>query len=54
MRGKTPSDDEILKMISSDPKLDFRSDIYGSPEYKRYLLSVTIADLVRKVRGGRL
>lgn len=52
--GKTPSDDEILKMISSDPKLDFKSDIYGSPEYKRYLLSVTIADLVKKVRGGRL
>lgn len=49
---RIPSDEELLKMIASDSKLDFKADIYGSPEYKRYLLAVTIADLSRKVRGG--
>ena len=49
---RIPSDEELLKMIASDSKLDFKADIYGSPEYKRYLLAVTIADLARKVRGG--
>ena len=47
-----PSDDEILKMVSSDAKLCFRDDMFGSLQYKRYLLSVTIADLAKKVRGG--
>ena len=47
------TDDEILKMIKADKDLKFKSDIYGSPEYKRYLLSVTINDLYRRVRGGQ-
>ena len=47
------SDDEILKMVSEDRKLCFKDDMYGSPQYKRYLLSVTVADLVKKIGGGR-
>ena len=47
------SDEEIRKMLKADPELRFRNDIFGSPEYKRYLLAVTIADLAKKVRGGQ-
>ena len=53
LEQKELTDDEILKMIKADKDLKFKSDIYGSPEYKRYLLSVTINDLYRKIRGGR-
>lgn len=42
---KELSDNEILKMVKTNEKLDFKEDIFGSPEYKAYLLSVTIADL---------
>ncbi len=49
LETKELSDEELLKMIS----LDFKQDIFGSPEYKRYLLSVTIADLSKKVKGGK-
>ena len=47
------SDAEILKMIEQNKELDFKADIYGSPEYKRYLLAVTINDLYKALRGGR-
>ena len=47
------SDAEILKMIEQNKELDFKADIYGSPEYKRYLLAVTIADLAKKVKEAR-
>lgn len=50
--SKSLSDEEILSMVSDEPELAFKKDIYGSPEYKRYLLSVTIADLAKKVMGG--
>ncbi len=49
---KDLSDDEIKAMVASDKDLAFKQDIFGSPEYKAYLLSVTIADLARKVKGG--
>lgn len=32
--------------------IKFKDDIFGSPEYKKYLLEVTVEDLVAKVRGG--
>ena len=47
------SDEQILEAVSKIPELDFRDDLFGSAKYKRYLLSVTIADLCRKVKGGR-
>ena len=47
------SDEEILMMLKADKELRFRKDIYGSPEYKRYLLAVTIADLAKEIRGGQ-
>jgi len=47
------TDKEIEAMIKTNEKLNFKNDIYGSPEYKRYLLAVTIADLAKKVKGGR-
>ncbi len=47
------SDAQILKMVSENKGLCFKQDIFGSPEYKRYLLSVTIADLAKKVKGGK-
>ena len=33
--------------------LPFKNDIFGSPEYKQYLLDVTYEDLIAKVTGGR-
>ena len=45
--------DTYLGFVPEDVQdLDFKDDIYGSPEYKRYLLKVTVADLVKKVTGG--
>ncbi len=46
------SDDQIMALLKADSDLKFKSDIFGSPEYKRYLLSVTIADLAKGVKGG--
>lgn len=51
---KNLSDDEIKKLIEADSDLRFEKDIFGSPEYKRYLLAVTISDLTKKVKGGKL
>ena len=53
LETKDLTDDEIKEMLKKNEKLDFKDDIYGSPEYKRYLLAVTIADLAKKVKGGR-
>lgn len=53
LEKKSLPDAEILKMVSENKELDFKQDIFGSPEYKRYLLSVTIADLAKKVKGGK-
>ncbi len=50
---KPLEDGEILDLVKACPALRFRQDIFGSPEYKRYLLSVTVADLAKKIRGGR-
>ena len=47
------SDDQIMALVRADSDLKFKSDIFGSPEYKRYLLSVTIADLAKVVKGGK-
>ena len=47
------SDEEILKMLKADKELRFKKDIFGSPDYKRYLLAVTIADLAKAIRGGQ-
>ena len=44
------SDEEIREMVNSE--IRFKNDIYGSPKYKSYLLSVTIADLAKAVKGG--
>lgn len=45
--------DTYLGFVPEDVQdLDFKDDIYGSPEYKKYLLKVTVDDLVKKVTGG--
>lgn len=46
------TDQEILDAIVGDSDLRFACDIFGSPAYKRYLLSVIISDLARKAKGG--
>lgn len=53
LETKDLTDDEIKTAIEKNEDLKFKDDIYGSPEYKRYLLAVTIADLAKKVKGGR-
>ncbi len=53
MEQKELTDEELIRKLKENKELRFRSDIYGSPEYKRYLLAVTINDLYRKVRGGQ-
>ena len=54
LRVAVAAKDTYLGMIPGEniPDLGFRDDIYGSSEYKRYLLDVTVADLVKKVTGG--
>ena len=39
-------------LVDFQPYFEFKNDIYGSPKYKSYLLSVTIADLAKAVKGG--
>lgn len=51
MRYAVAAKDTYLGMLP-EKELDFKDDIYGSAEYKKYLLSVTIADLEKKVTGG--
>ena len=50
---KQLTDEEIIKMLKADKELRFKKDIFGSPDYKRYLLAVTIADLAKAIRGGQ-
>lgn len=49
---KDMSEAEILEVINACDSLKFDSDIYGSPEYKKYLLSVIVCDLAKKAKGG--
>ncbi len=49
---KPLEDERILELVNACSELDFSQDIYGSTQYKRYLLAVTIADLAKKVKGG--
>ena len=51
MRYAVAAKDTYLGLLPEN-ELVFKDDIYGSAEYKKYLLSVTIADLDKKVRGG--
>lgn len=53
MSKKQLEDEEIIRMLKADKELKFKKDIFGSPDYKRYLLAVTIADLARQIRGGQ-
>lgn len=32
-------------------KIKFKSDMYGSKEYKKYLLETTVVDLINKIKG---
>ncbi|MCR5761120.1 MAG: FAD binding domain-containing protein [Sphaerochaetaceae bacterium] len=43
------SDEEISKAV----KLDLTDDMFGSAKYKRYLLGVTVTDLMKKVGGKK-
>ena len=51
LRVAVAAKDTYLGMLP-EGELPFKDDIYGSADYKRYLLSVTVEDLVKKVRGG--
>lgn len=46
-------DKEILDAVCANKSLVFEHDIFGSPEYKRYLLSVIISDLAKQAKGGK-
>lgn len=50
LQVKDLSDEQILALVKANAKLSFKKDIFGSPEYKSYLLAVTIADLVKAVK----
>ena len=54
LRVAVAAKDTYLGLVPSEnlPDLGFGDDMYGSAEYKKYLLSVTVADLVGKVTGG--
>ena len=51
LRVAVAAKDTYLGMLP-EGELPFRDDIYGSADYKKYLLSVTVEDLVKKVTGG--
>ena len=53
LEQKALTDEEIINLLKKDPELKFKKDIYGSPEYKRYLLAVTINDLYKAIKGGQ-
>ena len=48
---KMPTEEELLKAVN-ESSLKFEDDIFGSPEYKKYLFAVTLCDLVKKAKGG--
>ncbi len=43
------SEEEISKAVD----LEIKDDMFGSEKYKRYLLGVTIFDLMKKANGGK-
>lgn len=51
LRVAVAAKDTYLGMLP-EGELPFKDDIFGSAEYKKYLLSVTVEDLVKKVTGG--
>ena len=51
LRVAVAAKDTYLGLLP-EGELPFRDDIYGSADYKKYLLSVTVEDLLKKVGGG--
>lgn len=45
------SEEEIIEMVRNGSKLRIGDDMFGSEEYKRYLIGVTAYDLCRKLTG---
>ena len=45
------SEDEIIEMVMACTGLDTADDMFGSDEYKRYLIAVTAYDLHRQLTG---
>lgn len=43
---------DVREVIDSTTEIKFFDDIFGSVEYKKYLLSVTLYDLYCEVKGG--
>lgn len=52
LKASEITDSVVSGLVSACP-LSFTHDMFGSPEYKKYLLAVTIADLVKSVMGGK-
>lgn len=46
---KSVSEEEIGKAVD----LEIKDDMFGSEKYKRYLLGVTVTDLMKKAAGGK-
>ena len=44
------SEETVMETVNGCNGIDFKSDIYGSKEYKRYLLGATIAKMVSDAR----
>lgn len=49
VNSKSATDEEISKAVD----LDIKDDMFGSAKYKRYLLGVTVTDLIKKAAGGK-
>ncbi len=43
------SEEDIMKQAEQDCQINISDDMFGSASYKRYLLGVTVIDLVKKI-----
>ena len=51
-KNPSMSEEAIVEMVKNGKKLSISDDMFGSAEYKRYLIGVTAYDLCRRLTGG--
>lgn len=52
-RKKSVSLKDICELVNSTNEIHFYDDIYGSVEYKKYILSVSIYELFKSIKGDK-
>lgn len=52
LNAKDMTEEEIVAWAKECQAAEIHDDLYGSEAYKRYLLGVTVSELVKAVKGG--